>query len=513
MTAASNSSNKRIALNTVYLYIRMGILMLVKLYTSRVLLQTLGVDNYGAWIAVASFIVVFSFIGSPLITATQRFLNYEMGIRGGRLRHIFCTSLLIFVFAAIVLVLILESLGLWFINSEMTYGNASLGQVNILYQFSVVTLVVNLIRLPYEAVIIANEKMSFYAKISVVEGVLLLLSVFVLKLAGINSRLALYGGLCLISQSIIFLCYLFYCKKRFEYVKAGLIFNKNLAKQIGAFSGWNFFGAMASMSAVQGVNIIINIFYGVVFNATFGIANQVRAAVGAIVDNLQKASNPQIVKSYAANERDRVIGLVTNVGKFSFLLVFMISVPVMLNMKYLLHLWLGNKIPPEAVEFCNLALIQLLFVCFSAPMDTAVFATGKIRNYQLTLSAIILLNIVLTYMAFRFGYSPIYAMYVKVIVEALVLLARIIFLKYKIGLSLINYLRQMILPCAIIIILSLITIYIGSIVFTFSLSPFLQLLLSFGSFVIICLIYSWAFAFSKPQRKQAFSVIRSKLNI
>lgn len=506
------TGNKKIAINTIYLYIRMGILMLVKLYTSRVLLQTLGIDNYGAWIAVASFIVIFSFIGSPLVTATQRFLNFEMGSGGDKLRHIFCTSLIIFVFAAVILVVLLETAGLWFVNYKMTYGNASLTQINIVYQFSIITLVLNLIRLPYEAVIIAYEKMSFYAKISIIEGAFLLLSVYVLKLVGAESRLALYGGLCLLTQSIIYISYRCYCRSNFSCARFKVLFDKQLAKSISVFSGWNFFGALSSMAAVQGVNIIINLFYGVVFNATFGIANQVRAAVGAIVDNLQKASNPQIVKSYASDERDRVISLVINVGKYSFLLVFMIAVPVMINMPYLLHLWLGESLPPKSVDFCVLAIVQLLFVCFSSPMDTAVFATGKIKSYQLTLSAIIIFNLIITYIAFLLGYPPVSAMYVKVFVEMVVLLTRIIFLKYKIGLSLKGYFRQMIIPCVLVIVGSLATLFAITKICAVGYTPLQRLIFTTVSFIVICSGFSYFIALGRAQRVRIRSLIASKFN-
>lgn len=490
----------------------MGILMLVKFYTSRILLQTLGIDNYGAWIAVAAFIVIFSFIGSPLVTATQRFLNFEMGTGGNRLRHIFCTSLIIFIIAAIILAFALETIGLWFINNKMTYGNATLSQINILYQFSILTLIINLIRLPYEAVIIAYEKMSFYAKISILEGILLLVAVYVLRLVVIDNRLTLYGGLSFLSQSFIYIVYRLYCRHYFPCARFGLIFNKDLAKSIGAFSGWNFFGALSSMGAVQGVNIILNLFYGVIYNATFGIANQVNAAVGAIVNNLQKASNPQIIKSYAAEEHERVNNLVINVGKFSFLLIFMISVPIMLNMSYLLQIWLGDNLPPRAVDFCNLALVQLLFVCFSAPMDTAVFATGKIKSYQLVLSGIITLNLIFTYIAFVLGYPPIFAMYIKVMVEILVLIARIVFLKYKIGMSLIEYTRKMILPCLLVSSASLVSFIAVYHLCNINFMPIQQLAVTSVSFVIISIIYSYLFALNKTQKTKIISLIVSRIN-
>lgn len=506
-----SSDNNRIAKNTIYLYIRMGILMIIKFYTSRILIQTLGIDNYGAWIAIAAFIIMFSFVGSPLVTATQRYLNYEMGSGGNNLRDIFCTSLIIFILAAIVLTLILESLGLWFVNNKMTFGIASHRQINIIYQLSILTLILNLIRLPYEAVIIAYEKMSFYAKISIIEGILLLFSVYILRLTDFDSRLVLYGCLSLLSQLIIYIGYRCFCRKNFTCARFKMVFNKKLAKSIGAFSAWNFFGALSSMSAIQGVNVILNLFYGVVYNATYGIANQVHGAVGAIVNNLQKASNPQIIKSYAAYNLDRVYSLVINVGKFSFLLIFIISVPAMLNMSYLLHIWLGNDVPSEAIGFSNLAIIQLLFVCFSAPMDTAVFATGKIKSYQLTLSGIIIMNVILTYVAFKIGYPPITAMYIKAIIEIFVLISRIVYLKFKIGLSLKQYCYKMLLPCFAVIVASLISFYIFIYVYTTNLPQLQYLVVTTLSFLVISLSWIYILVLNKNQKSKIRTLIFSKI--
>lgn len=439
-------NNKRIAKNTFYLYIRMGITLLVQFYTSRVVLNILGVEDFGLWSVIASLIISFSFISGPLTTATQRFLSFDIGCGGNELNKIFNTSLLLFILIGAVLFLLLETVGVWFLNMHMNIVPEKISVANWVFQFSIFSFVISFIRMPYESAIIAYERMSFYAILCMLEAVLSLGMVYVLLFSeGIN-KLILYGALIFASKLVITLCYKLYCDKKIICTRFCFFRDRAMIVRIAQFSGWNLFGAMSSVSATQGINVLINMFFGVVVNASYGIASQVGSGIKSFVDNFQKAANPQIVKSYASGDMDYLFRLICVVSKYSFFLLFALACPVMFNMDFLLRLWLGYAIPPHTAVFCNLILVQMLVVSFATPMDTVVFATGKIRNYQITLSIIIYFNIIVTYIFFRKGFDPAVALIVKCFVEFLILIVRILFIRKLIKLSFREYARKTLIP-------------------------------------------------------------------
>ncbi len=505
----SQTSNKRIVKNTLFLYFRMAIIMLVKLYTSRVLLEVLGVDDYGVWNVVAAFVVAFSFISSPLVTATQRFLNFDMGKGGHNLNAIFNISLELFFVIAVVVVIVLETFGLWFVNHKMNFPPGSMDAVNWVFQFTIFTLFVNLLRMPYESTIIAYERMSFYAIVSLVEAFLLLAIVFMLKIHFAVESLIVYGALTFISAILIFVYYQVYCSRRFECVKLKLCWDKNYLKEIGTFSGWNLFGACSSMTATQGVNVLLNIFCGVAVNAAYGISMQINNAVSTVVYNLQKASNPQIVKSYSSGDNERVQDLVRNVGLYSFLLVVAFAVPMIFNMNYILHLWLGNNVPTYTSIFASFTLVQFSMMCFGGPMDTAVFATGKIKGYQVTLSIIIMLNVIFAYLVLALDMVPYWVMAVKCGVEGFILFARVVYMKKMIGLDICSYIRKVFGPISAILIIILAGMY-GIDRLTAGCGGLEKLLKSTGLFIPIYILSVWLFAFDSTQRLKIKKMFKSK---
>ncbi|MCM1141995.1 MAG: lipopolysaccharide biosynthesis protein, partial [Muribaculum sp.] len=386
------SSGKRIARNTLYLYVRMGVMMLVRLYTVRVVLEVLGIDDYGLWNVIMAFVTGFTFVSPTLVSSTQRFLNYEMGAGGNRLTRIFSTSCAFFALLAVALAVALETFGLWFLNTRMQIPPGMVAQANWVYQFCLLTLVADMARMPYEAVIVAEERMSFYAVVSLFEAVLLLGIVFILPLWPAGWLLAAYGLLTLGAHACISAMYALYARRHALWARVRMIVDKALAREMAAFSGWNIFGSLASMLAVQGINVLMNVYFGVGTNSAYGVALQVHAAVFIFVVNISKASSPGIVKDYAAGALDSMRRLVMNIGKFSYLLILMLVVPAAFNIGTLLHLWLGANVPPEAPLFCVLVMAQVLVVSFTPAIDSAVFATGRIRNYQLALSALIAVN-------------------------------------------------------------------------------------------------------------------------
>lgn len=422
------ANNKRIAKNTVLLYIRMLVLMLVSLYTSRVVLAALGVEDYGIYNVVGGIVVLFTFINNAMVTSTQRYLNFELG-RNDTLQaqKVFSISLNIHILIALLILLLSETVGLWFLNTTIQYPETKEFAVHITYQFSILTTCVRIIRTPYNAAIIAHENMSFYAYLSIFEAVLQLAIVFMLMMFGAN-RLILYSLLLFVVAVIIYLCYYIYCKKSFAVCHYKVYKDKLLYKKLLSFSGWSLFGGMANMGASQGLNILLNIFFGVTVNAAMGIASQVNTAVTSFVHSFQTAFNPQIVKSYAKGDHDYFIKLILSTSKYSYLLLFILVLPIYICTTEILNIWL-TEVPEYAISFCRLMLIFSLLDALQGPLWFSVQATGKIKTYQILMSFMILSNLPITYICLKLGNSPDTALIVKCIVNFLTLFVRIWYLR------------------------------------------------------------------------------------
>lgn len=473
--------------------------MFVKLYTSRVLLTVLGIDDYGVYNAVAAFVISFSFISSPLITATQRFLNYDMGKGGSRLNALFVTSFVLFGLISLILLLGLETVGTWFLNHEMNFPLNSLPAVNILFQLTIISLIINIFRMPYESAVIAEEKMSFYALICMFEAFLTLGTAFMLKVDPQVNKLVLYGILNVVYTILLLILYKKYCNRKFHYTKITKFrFDRKIAREVSSFSGWNFFGSCAAMTATQGITTLINIFFGVVCNAAYGIAIQIQSAVGNVVQNFQKAANPQITKSFSDGRLDYTQSLVVNVSKFSYILTLIFIVPLICNIDYVLTLWLGNNVPPSSQLFSCLVLCLVSLVSFAGPMEAGIMATGKIKSFQITFSILIFLNILCTYLLFSYGASAYWAVIIKCVVELFVIAARIIYLRKGIGLNPKYFIIKTFTPCASIGIISI--IYIAAVIKLLPNSDWIRLIVSTIAYIPLLCSCTYIFALSKHQR-------------
>lgn len=448
-------NNRRIAKNTFYLYLRMGITMLVQLYTSRIVLQALGIEDYGIYNIVGSVVVMFSFISGPLGTATQRFYNFELGKKdGGNLNTIFNISLYCFLILALVMFLLVELGGVWYISNKMNLPPDRTGAAMFVFQFSLLTFLLSLVKTPFESLIIAHENMSYYAYVSILDVVLKLLNAFSLTWF-LGDKLKLYAVNHLVIALIIFMCVQFYCHRRFTAIRIAKVWDSGIFKSMASFSGWSLFGSVASMSANQGLNLLLNFFYGVTVNAAVGVANQVSAAVNQFVGNFQIAFRPQIVKYYSGEELDALRALVHNTAKYSYFLLFALACPVMFNAQFLLEIWLG-KVPEFASAFVVLNLIYLLLETLSAPMWMTIQATGKIRNYQIVISSVIFLNIIISYFFLKAGYSPTVVMEIKCCLDLAYLAIRLLFMRAKIQFSIREFARKVLLPVSLVTALSVI---------------------------------------------------------
>lgn len=447
------TNNKRIARNTLLLYVRMLFIMAVSLYTSRVVLATLGEVDYGVYNVVGGVVVMFNMISVPLSIAVTRFLTFELG-RGnvGKLQRVFSTSISIQLIISAVIVLLAETLGVWFLNTKMNIPSDRMWAANCVLQFSVITFIVNLLSVPYNAMIIANERMNIYAYISIVEVSLKLLVVYLLIISPWD-KLAFYSVLLFLVALAVQMAYVIYCKRHFKECRWSRHLDRQLLKDMLGFSGWNFIGATSGICRDQGVNIVLNIFCGPIVNAARGIAMQVSNAVNAFVQNFMVALNPQITKSYATGDREYMLSLIFRGSRFSYYLLMVISMPIILNASWILHLWL-SEVPEYTEIFVILILICALCDSISQPLIAAMFATGEVRNYQIVVGGIQILNLPVAYLLMKLDFPPQSTLVAALALAICCLLARLVMLRGMIGLSIRSFFVKVIVKALSVTILA-----------------------------------------------------------
>lgn len=441
----TTSSKSRIAKNTGLLYIRMFLMMAVGLFTSRIILQVLGSSDYGIYNIIGGVVVLFSFINGALTSATQRYLNYYIGRDDEKMTgNVFSMSMNIYILLSLIFLILAETVGLWFVNTQLNIPDNRMGAALWIYQFTVFSFMLNLTRIPYNASLIAYEKMNIYAYLSLLDVFLKLGIVYALFISPID-KLICYGFLFLLTDLADNIIYRVYCVRKFDSTRYKKVWNKSLFKELFCFSGWSLLGNAASVLAQQGLNILVNIFYGVTLNAALGIANQVSSKVVQFFTNFQTAFNPQIVKSYAAGKNDEFFNLIYITSKFSYFLLFTVSLPLMLEIDKMLELWLVD-VPKYTAIFCQLILVFSMLEAFTAPLYMSVQATGKIRNYQILVSSINFTTIPLVYLVLVLEF-PVWSVWsVRIIVDLVIIVARILYLHFYTGLSLKGYLTNSVYP-------------------------------------------------------------------
>ncbi len=500
------NNNKRIAKNTIMLYIRMLLIMAVTLYTSRVILEVLGVEDFGIYNIIAGVIVLFSFLNSAMTTATQRYLSIAIGKNDGLLvQKVFSTSLLSHLILVGIVLVLSESIGLWFVNTQLDIPLERKSATNIIYHVVIITTCFSIIRIPFNASIIANERMPFYAYISVIEAILKLVIVWALKLFPYD-KLILYSILLLFVTIVVNMVYIIYCMRNLDNQRISLRTNWDLFKEMSSFASWNLFGGIADVGYKQGTNIILNIFCGVVLNATMGIVNQIRTAVYTFVSNLQTAANPQIIKLYASKDIPNFHKLICSISKYSVYLMLFLSVPLILNMEFVLNLWLKN--PPEySVVFSQLILIFCILDSLSGPLWTAMQAMGQIRSFMMVTSFCLLLNLPFTYIALWYGYPPESMLIIQILVVILTLFVRLLFVRKYAILKIRCYLSTVIVPIFLVILFGLpIPILISQ--YTIGFERFLTTLIAN---CICLLIVVYCVGIDKVEKRFVISFVKSKL--
>lgn len=449
----TTENNKRIAKNTLMLYIRMMFNMVVTLYTSRVVLASLGVEDYGIYNVVGGVVAMFSFLNAAMTASTQRFLTFELGKNDFlRLKQVFVTSVNLHILISIIVVLFAETIGLWFLQEKMVIASDRQYAAMWVYHISVLTTVIAIMSYPYNAAIIANERMSAFAYISIIEVVSKLCIAYLITVVH-SDRLILYAVLVAIVQLFVRFCYSGYCSKNLKETHYFFYLDKTLFKEMLAFAGWNLWGNFAYIVFTQGLNLLLNVFFGPVVNAARAISIQVQSAVSQFANNFQTAINPQITKTYAAGDLNSMHSLVFRSSKFTFLLLLLIGFPVLIEVDFILSVWLKTQ-PEYTSIFVQLMIVMMMIDSTANPLMIAASATGHVKRYQTVLSIIYLCNLPISYIVLKMGAEPWAVFVVNIIINVINFGVRLLLVRPMINLCISNYINRVCLPCLLVTITS-----------------------------------------------------------
>lgn len=445
MSTNTSANNKRIVKNTLLLYVRMLFMMAISLFTSRVILNTLGVEDYGIQNIVGGVVAMFGFLNGSMSSATQRYITFALGKGDAdRLQTVFSTTLQIHALIAFIIVLLGETVGLWFLYNKMQIPVERMNAAFWVLQCSIVSTVVMIVSVPYNACIIAHEKMSAFAYISVLEAILKLIIVYLLLVFPFD-KLIIYAILTLIVQLFIRFCYSIYCNRHFRETKYNHAWDKHLFKDMTSFAVWSLWGNLSVVLYTQGLNMLLNVFFGPVVNAARAIAVQVQTAVQQFVGNFQMALNPQITKNYASGNLEQMHSLMFRSARLSFLLLFFISLPVILETEFILSVWL-KTVPDDAVIFTQIMICISLIYTTANPCVTANQATGKVKVYQMVVGGILLTILPISYIVLKLG-APAYSVFiVHFCVESVAQFSRMYMLRKLINLPMRQYLQNIYIP-------------------------------------------------------------------
>lgn len=444
-----SENNKRIAKNTLLLYFRMILTMLVSLYTSRVVLNTLGVTDYGINNVVGGIVTMLGFLTGAMGTTTQRYITFALG-KGDtdNLRIVFNSCQLIYAIISLIVVVVAETAGLWFLNTKMQIPIDRMDAAYWVFQCSILSAVVGIISVPYNAIIVAHEKMSAFAYISILEVVLKLLIVYLLVIFSLD-KLKLYAVLLLLVQISIRLIYSSYCYRHFPESRFKWVANKSLLKEMTSFTGWNMFGNLAAVAFTQGLNMLLNMFFGPAVNAARGVAVQVQSAIAQFSTNFQMALNPQITKSYASEHYADMHKLIIRSSKFTFFLLLFLSLPVLIETQTILTVWL-KIVPDYTVAFLRIMICTTIIDAVANPLMVAAASTGKVKLYQSVVGGILLAILPISYVVLKLGGNPESVFLVHLSMCLLAFATRLYIIRPMIKISLTHYFREAIFKCLLV---------------------------------------------------------------
>ena len=500
----TNAANKRIARNSILMSVRMVIVLLISVYTTRAVLAALGVIDYGVFNVVCGFVAMFAFLNSSMTSATQRYYNYEKGKNGVEgIRKVYNASVIIHFILALLIVLVVEFVGLWYVENKLVVPIERMTAAIWIFHFSLAALFFNIINVPYSAVIMAYERMDYYSYVGVADAVLKLVIVYILYCID-TDKLVLYGFFILLIIIFNYLAYRIYAKRNFKELTLGLKPSKSFLGEMLSYAGWNLFGSFAYMMRDHGINLLLNAFFGPVVNAAKGVTNQVNGALQGFANNIITPARPQIVQSYAKADYERTFRLLYSVSKLSCIAFLLMSLPICLLIKPILSFWLGTNVPEHASSFIIIMLITNTWGSLVAPVSAVVHATGKMRFYQLLSSASNLMTVPLAYVFLLYDDVPEYAFYALLITVFTNHGAGLISLLRLTVFSLGNYIKNVIVPLIFVIVLSVFTTFLAYYYIENTILNFVGVL--FISTISIS-IYSYLICFDKSEKQMIIQII------
>lgn len=486
----------------------MLIMLFINLYTVRVILNTLGVVDYGIYNVVAGFVASFSFLANTTASAIQRFLSYSLGQkRYDEYQKYFSNSFILFIIIALIAILLLQTFGMWFLQHKMVIPSERLSTAIWVFQFSTITLFFSFISIPYNAVILSNEKMNVFAYISIFDVINKLLIVYLLVIIPFES-LKTYATLLSCIEFINFILYRYFAKRVCKFAKISIMPNFKYIKHLIGFTGWNLIGSLAGLCRNQGLNILINIFYGPIYNAACGIAFQIYNAVNRFATNFMMAVNPQIIKLYATGNTYELEKLIERSSKLSFSLLMLISFPLFILMPEILNLWLKD-VPNTTVLFSRLILINMLIECISLPLLTLAQATGRLKIYQSVVGGFLILTLPISWITLKFLHSEAYTIFVILIIfNVIALFSRILILNKTAGLPIVSFFKNVISRWGILIVIGFLGIHVS-----LQLHFFLRILFTIVSTCFLLPLTIYFVEFNSLERKAIYQFIKNKIKL
>lgn len=510
MSNQTSDNNKRIAKNVSFLYFRMIFLLIVGLYTSRVVLNALGVVDYGIYNVVGGVVAMFSFINGSMGTATTRFLTFELGKSATyeKIRLVFSTALLIHLGICFLILFLGETIGLWYVYNILVVPTERFDAALFVYQFSLTTTLIGIISVPYNATLVAHEKMGAFAYISIFEALANLAIALIVKYVNYD-KLVIYGALLMLLQIVLRFIYGYYCSKHFQEVNGKWMFDKVKFKEMSKFAMWIMNGSLAVIGYTQGLNLILNYFFGPTVNAARAIAVTVQLKVSQFCTNFQMAVNPQITKSYASNDLDYMYSLINNTSKYSFYLVFLLSYPIIIEADTILMIWLGT-VPKYAVIFVRLTLLIGLVESLRMPMNTAIHSTGNIKYFQIFEGGASLLILPMALVFLYLGFSPVSVFVVQLIMFVFIQIIRIIIVCPAIKMKKTKYFLEVVMPILKVVLLPFIVIPIFKSYISFQ-SIYVNLAFYVFLTMVISTICIYYIGLDKIMRNKVLCVIKEKI--
>lgn len=504
----SSSNNKRIAKNTMLLYARMLLTMVISLFTSRVILQTLGVEDYGIYNVVGGVVAMMGVLNHAMAVAAQRYLTFELGRNNiERLRLVFNVSIIIYLILSLILLVLAETIGLWFLNTQLNIPEERLVAANWVYQFSILSCIVGLLLAPYNASIIAHEEMGVYAYVTIADSILKLAILYLLCLSSFD-KLISYGFLHLLVVALVATCYYAFCRLKFEECRFKFLFDKKLFKELLSYSGWNVFGSAASLVKGQGINVLLNMFFTPAVNASRAIAYQVNAVVSVFFTNFYTAVRPQITKYYAQGDMKNMLLLVFRSTKMACFLIVFLSVPIIIEAPFVIKLWLG-VLPDYVVPFVRIVMIITMIDSMSHPLMTTAHATGRIKMYQFVVGTMNIMILPISFVVLKLGVGPVTVFLISLTMSVLCFGARMIVVRHLVDFPIRRYTLEVLLPCMLFAVVSFVPPFISHHVMP---SGWLPVIITILISVISTILCAYFIGLNKSEKNYLRNVVKTKFH-